>query len=235
MMSISFSGVAPNNEEPFRTIYRVAVYLWIFMGLSYISLVIKSLSKIFVKRAKKVKKNALRKVTTQNVSINKVFCIPRKLHKCFPISLPIVNCKFGFIFIKKAKSSDVLIVKDDYLNFTSKSLLLFQSVKNMLDLQFPFMNGITIMNGTTLGKRTINSGKIQRSVNDNSNNEGSDDADDVESHGNKAVSTGNIQAVQLFSAPTTKCRVQLKDVIDLVGPNHHDIKLLKVSTIESRY
>ena len=39
------------------------------MGLSYISLVIKSLSKIFVKRAKKVKKNALKKVATQNVSI----------------------------------------------------------------------------------------------------------------------------------------------------------------------
>ena len=38
------------------------------MGLSYISLVIKSLSKIFVKRAKKVQKNALKRVATQNVS-----------------------------------------------------------------------------------------------------------------------------------------------------------------------
>ena len=62
------TGVAPNNDEPLRTIYRVAVYIWIFMGLSYISLVIKSLSKIFVKRAKKVQKNALKKVATQNVS-----------------------------------------------------------------------------------------------------------------------------------------------------------------------
>ena len=95
------------------------------------------------------------------------------------------------------------------------------------------MNGITIMNGTALGKRAINSGEIQRKATDN---EGSDDGDDdAESHGNNAVSTGNIQAVQLFSAPTTKCRVQLKDVIDLTGPNHNDIKLLKVSTIESRY
>ena len=98
------------------------------------------------------------------------------------------------------------------------------------------MNGITIMNGTALGKRTINSGKNQRNAKDISNNERSDDADENEEFdGKKIASAGNIQAMQLSSAPTTKCRIQLKDVIDLVGSNDHDIKLLKVSTIESRY
>ena len=128
----------------------------------------------------------------------------------------------------------MLIVQRLFRNFYI--CILSQTHMYPLFLQFPFMNGITIMNGTALGKRTINSAKIQRNAKDISNNERSDDADENgEFDRNKIASAGNIQAMQLSSAPTTKCRIQLKDVIDLVGSNDHDIKLLKVSTIESRY
>ena len=92
------------------------------------------------------------------------------------------------------------------------------------------MNGITIMNGTALGK-----GEGQQNDEETINDANDDTSDATETPRNTVTSTSDIQTMQFSSAPTTKCRVRLKDVIDLVGTNNHDIKLLRVSTIESRY
>ena len=78
------------------------------------------------------------------------------------------------------------------------------------------MNGITIMNGTALGKRAMNSSGRQSNPAD-SFEESTEDADSTDTTRDNAASTSDIQTMQLSSAPTTKCRVQLKDVIDLVG------------------
>ncbi len=104
--------------------------------------------------------------------------------------------------------------------------------KTILDLnvcyfsQFPFMGGISIINGTLRTKRNDDETEDQpREEDDETRNEPE----------NNNEETTKPEKKYFTSAPTTKCRVQLNDVIDLVGPNNNDIKLLRISHLQSRY
>ena len=65
-----FSGNGDNIEnETSRNIYRIVVYLWILVGLAYISLIIKSISDLIVKKAEVVKKGAKRATTHVSIGV----------------------------------------------------------------------------------------------------------------------------------------------------------------------
>ena len=61
-----FIGQYTTIQDPiWRSVYRIAVYLWILLGLSYLSLVIKYISQQYVDTAEQVHKQAKMRVSTQ--------------------------------------------------------------------------------------------------------------------------------------------------------------------------
>ena len=97
------------------------------------------------------------------------------------------------------------------------------------------MNGVNIIS-TVLDKKS-ESDSGNHGSGENSAAEEEDAYQDSAKEGKEVDRTkpSNKAGHLLTSAPTTKCRVHLKDVIDLVGSNNNDIQLISISTIEQRY
>ncbi len=87
------------------------------------------------------------------------------------------------------------------------------------------------MNGSASTRKDKSNTKAE-----DDNAEAGSENDDAEAVDNTAASISDVVTTMHFtSAPTTKCRVQLKDVIDLAEPGGNDIKLIRVSNLEPRY